>query len=161
MNKTWYVFRHALATKSASGYGDQILTAGILPEAVEPIKKMAIFLNPIGPSRNFTSEILRCRQTADIITGITKKPFIPDLRLNEYYLEDFAHLSHRINKFLRETSTNNEPNIVICTHGAVIAGMKHYLLGGTFAETDLYDYPACGELVCIENKNYSIKNFNV
>lgn len=161
MNKTWYIFRHALATYSTIGYGAQILTASILPEAIVPIKKMAAFLNTVQPSANFTSEILRCRQTAKIITGITEKPFTHDARLNEYYEEQFDQLSHRVTQFIKEISEHKEVNILVCTHGAVLAGIKHFLIDRTFKKTDLYDYPACGELAIIKNKNLLLKNFNV
>lgn len=160
MNHTWYLFRHALATQSTTGYGDQILTANILPEGITPVKKIAEFLNNIGPSANYTSEIIRCRQTVEIVIEITQKIFIPDKRLNEYHEEQFDHLSKRISNFIKEVNEHNQSNIVICTHGSVIAGLRYFLTQGTFKETDVYNYPSCGELVIIENNIISVKDFN-
>jgi broad specificity phosphatase PhoE len=161
MNQTWYLFRHALATYSTTGYGDQILTASILPEAVEPINKIAQYLNSVKPSSNFTSEILRCLQTTVIITGITKQIFINDSRLNEFYKEKFNQFSKRIESFVHDVSQIESPNIIICTHGSVISGIRHFVANGKFNNSDLFKYPACGELLEIVNKKCIIHNFNI
>lgn len=157
---TWYLFRHALATHSTNGYGEQILTAKILPEAIPPIKKMAAYLTHIPDSFNLSSELTRCVQTAQIITKITGKKFITDPRLNEYYQNTFAEFKDRVIDFLQSLNQNNSAQILICTHGAVIAAIKHLLLSGNFFQSQLNDYPECGQLLIIKNKKTKLLDFN-
>jgi broad specificity phosphatase PhoE len=161
MISTWYLFRHALATYSKNGYGDQILTAPILQAEVKPIESMAEYLKNTGNSLNYSSELLRCRQTTEIISGITQKKFLFDKRLNEYYKDSFIGFRDRIANFLKKGIKNTQTaNILICTHGSVIAGIKHFITDGDFLEDDLYDYPLCGELIIIKNKQIQQINFN-
>jgi broad specificity phosphatase PhoE len=161
MIKTWYLFRHALSTRSVNGYGDKILTAEILPEEIKPIEKMAKYLNRVEESINYRSDIIRCRQTAEIISKITGKKFIPDNRLNEYYDENFDHVSTRIKQFIGEVDKIKQPNILVCSHGAIIAGIKKILLNEKFYESDLMDYPNCGELLIINGNKISNIDFNI
>ena len=157
---TWYIFRHALAIHGKNHYGDQILTAKILKSAIPSIEKMARYLTKIPSSLNFTSEIIRCVQTAAIVTRITGKEFITDIRLNEYYRESFAGLKERVNSWIKDMRGRKTTAVLICTHGAVVAGIKHLLIDGDFSEAQLLDYPNCGELLVIKN-DFRIINFNV
>ena len=161
MKRNWYIFRHSLATLSKTGYGDQILTASILPEYTEPIKKMAQFLKDISPSANFSSEILRCRQTTAIISDITNKQFTTDQRLNEFNEETFNDLKNRVKNFLESLEKDRSENILICTHGAIAAGLKHFILENAFLEEDINDYPSCGQLLIIKNNQPEYLDFNI
>jgi broad specificity phosphatase PhoE len=157
---TWYLFRHGLATHSTTGYGDTILTASILPESIEPTQNIAHRLLTIGPSIQFSSSILRCIQTTDIISNIIHKPFTQDKRLNEYYQDTFETFSKRILNFVTDMEHTSAQNIIVCTHGSVIAGIHHYVVDGTFLEKNLYEYPECGELLIIHKGVVTIENFN-
>lgn len=157
---TWYLFRHALATYSTQGYGEEILTASILPEAIPSIEKLAQHLNSVSKSLNLRSELARCEQTTDIITKITGKVFVPDKRLNEFYRETYDALRKRIWNFVDEMFQTKRENLLLCTHGIVIAAIKHILLAGDFSEKHLLDYPACGELLIIKDKKEEVISFN-
>jgi len=159
-NKNLYLFRHSLATKSTRGYGKKILSADILPEGIASIKKLALFLKDITDTEFFSSKIKRCRQTTKIITKITHKKFQFDRRLNEYYHERFSDFKNRVKDFLESLVTSDHQNIVVCTHGMVIAGIKHFILENKFIWKNKLDYPQTGELVILENKTIRLINFN-
>lgn len=161
MKRNYYIFRHSLATLSKEGYGNKILTATILPDYTEPIKKMAQYLKDIKESANFSSEILRCKQTTAIITEIISKEFKTDSRLNEFYNETFEELSLRVQDFVEVIEKTKAENILICTHGAIAAALKHIITEGSFSEEDLLDYPNCGELLIVKNNKTSSIDFNL
>lgn len=146
---TWYLFRHALATENKGGYGDEILSAKILPVGIPPTERMAEYIQHLPKSVNWSSELLRSQQTTNIITKITGRTFVSDARLNEYYNETFEAFRKRIASWLDEMIARNPSVVLVCTHGAVIAGLKHLLLEGEFLESQALDYPKCGELLVI------------
>ncbi|MBI2074742.1 MAG: histidine phosphatase family protein [Candidatus Levybacteria bacterium] len=160
-NRNFYIFRHALATHSKSGYGDKIISAEILPEAIAPIEKMANFFKNISSDYNVSSEYLRCRETAEIISEITNKNFIFDSRLNEFHQETFPQFKNKISSFLDDIKKKRYKNILICTHGAVIAGLKNFIVNGDFNANQLFDYSDCGVLEIIENGRVKKINFNL
>jgi broad specificity phosphatase PhoE len=157
---SWYLFRHGLATRNPAGYGKEILTATILPESIQSVEKIAIFLSTVTDSINYCSELKRCVQTAGIITRLTGKKFRLDSRMNEYHRESFSVFKLKLHLFLDEITSQNPQNIIICTHGAVIAGLKHLLMHAIFSESDLLDYPQCGQLLILQDKRIEIKDFN-
>lgn len=159
-NKTLYLFRHALATKSLFGYGDKILTAEILPEGKPPIERMADFLKTVPSDFNVCSEITRCQQTAGIVTEKTGKQFTLDKRLNEYYKESFGQLRDRVKDFLRDIEATKHKDILICTHGAVVTAIKNLILKNKFTMFQLYDYPKTGVLLIINGKHIEELDFN-
>ncbi len=153
MDKNFYLFRHALATKSARGYGRKILTAEILAEGIPSIKNLAEYLKNIHDSIYFSSDVLRCRQTTEIIIRYIHKKPIYDKRLNEFYRETFTSFKERVKEFLREISKSRSKNIFICTHGIVIASFKHFLLENKFTFNNRHDFPKVGELLIIKNNS--------
>lgn len=157
---TWYLFRHALATYDKKGYGDQILTAAILKHEVAPIEKMATYLQKVKDSINVSSTLLRCKQTIDIISRGSGKIFITDKRLNEYYSESFEEFHQRVTQWVHDIGKIQPSAVLVCSHGAVIAGIKHTLLYGDFRENDIRDYPDCGQLLIIKHKSTKLVNFN-
>jgi len=60
---------------------------------------------------------------------------------------------------LEEALLVKEKNIIICTHGSVIAAMIHLIIKGEFVFRDRLDYPKEGELVVIKG-NREIKNIS-
>ena len=160
-SKTFYLVRHGIATHSTHGYGKRKLIAPILPEAVPIIKRLATSLKDIKNSCNVSSEIIRCRETSALISNSTGKQFSYDKRLNEEYHETIGEIRTRIQNFLNDMEKRPETNIIICTHGAIIAGIKHLLLEGKFMTKHLVDYPQTGTVLIIEGKSTRIENFNL
>lgn len=160
MNKTFYIFRHGLSTKSLFGYGDKIVTAELLPEGRPPIEKMAKYLKKINTDFNVRSEFIRCQQTAEVVTKETNKQFLTDKRLNEYNEESFTELRSRAKKFLQDIEKSECKNILICTHGAVIAALKNLILKDKFTIFQLYDYPKTGVLIKIKDNKIEEFDFN-
>ncbi|QQG40718.1 MAG: histidine phosphatase family protein [Candidatus Levyibacteriota bacterium] len=160
MNKTFYIFRHGLSTKSLFGYGDKIVTAELLPEGKPPIKKMGKYLKNVSTDFCVRSEFIRCQQTSDIIAKATNKKFINDKRLNEYNDETFDNLRDRTKDFLENIEKSNYKDILICTHGAVIAALKNLILKNKFTIFQLYDYPKTGMLLIIKEGKIEEIDFN-
>lgn len=166
------IFRHGIATHSKTGYGDQIMTAGLLPEAYPVIERIAKHLAPIRSQLNFSSEVLRCRQTAEIVTKHAGKFFRFDSRLNEYHLETFEQLTARVRSILEDLITdadylaeekalpNGSATLMLCTHGAVIAALKHLLLENEFLPKDELDYTMPGQLLEVFGKTSTVIDFN-
>ena len=166
------IFRHGLATKSTTGYGEEIMSAPLLDEAIPVMEKLAEFLKTEVGDFQYSSEMLRCRQTAEIVTRVTGKEFSFDARLNEYNQEPFLQFADRVNDFLEDiiekadrfkqqrVGTQEPVTIWICTHGAVVAGLKHLLMEGTFSQEYQLDYTQPGELLEIWKKNIQLHIFN-
>jgi len=166
------IFRHGLATHSPNGYGDEILTAGLLDEGIPAIEKLAQFLKGVAGDFRYSSEVPRCRQTAAIVTKITGKDFTFDARLNEYHQEPFLQFVERVENFLEDiiekadryktqrVNTQEPVTIWLCTHGAVIAAAKHLLLEGEHTQENELDYTQPGELLEIWKKNIQLHIFN-
>ena len=159
MIPTWYLIRHALATRSTSGYGSDILTASILPDTIPAIQNISRYLLTITESVQYSSELLRCRQTAAIIESVTEKKFIYDPRQNEYIehsdthaIEEFVDFKKRIISFVHTTLQTESSHIIIVTHGAVIAAITHILTNGDFSKNTLLDYSPCGTLRTIRDQ---------
>ena len=161
MTQTWYLFRHALATLNLDGYGDEILTASILPDYKKPIEKIGLHLKKtVNNAHFYTSPVIRCLQTSDIIKKYTGFDYVVDDKLTEYHNETFPNLSDRINNFLTKSNKSNCTNIIVCTHGTVIAGLKNLITDNKFNKNQILDYPACGELLIIKERKIQLVNFN-
>lgn len=168
----FFIFRHGMATRSPDGYGDQILTATLLDEGIPAIEKLAEYLKGISSDFQYSSELPRCRQTAEIVTKSTGKKFSFDARLNEYHQEPFLQFTDRVDDFLEDIveqadriclkrDCSTEPaTIWICTHGAVVACLKHLLLEGTHVQENQLDYTQPGEIIEIWKKSIQLHIFN-
>ncbi len=151
--KTYYIFRHGdtFATKTGEDYGDQILSAPILPESKVYLEKLAYYLKPISDVYCLSSDILRCCQTATIVGDIMQQNFVIDTRLKEFHMETLDDFINRIEEFVADMELHPHNNIVICTHGACIGALKHLLLTNEITEESLLDYPDPGVLTIITN----------
>ncbi len=161
MSQIFYIFRHAQSIPLGEEYGSRVLTAEVIPEFLPPIRRMADFLKTVPTDVQYSSEVLRCRQTAAIVTEMTGKHFTFDARLNEYNQETFEHFTERVRNFLDEVQRGSSSSILICTHGAVIAALKNFLLKNEFTKEELLDYPDSGILLEIKNGHITKKDFNV
>lgn len=140
-NSKFYLFRHGLAVKPGHDYKDTIVTASLLPEGKADVIKLANKFKKIDTDLNICSEYLRCQQTAAIVTQITGKKFITDPRVNEFHPRNFTKFKNRIQNFLNDVQSQNKKNILISTHGAVIAAITHLLKEGDFKPKHELDYP--------------------
>ncbi len=160
-NKTFYIFRHALATHSKHGYGKGRFTTGILPEGVPATERMATHLKKVGESANISSEVIRCRETSEIIARIAGKEFTFDKRLNESgFTETIDGVRERAQDFLNDVCHFPQSDILICSHGKIVAALKNLLIHDKFVTKDLYDYPLTGELLVIKDGKIKTLNFN-
>lgn len=165
MSKTFYIFRHGITYFSKKGlpYGDKQLTAEILPEGVQAIERMAEHLGSLPIDHFYSSELLRCTQTAHIVSRVTHIPFETDARLNELTSiapESFNDSKERVEHFLKMVEESPDTSIAICTHGAIIAALKHLLTTGSYNLFNLMDYPKSGVLLTVEGKTVTSKDFN-
>lgn len=159
--KIFYLVRHALATHSRHGYGKRRFTAPILLVGIPAIQKLASLLKNVEESVNISSEIIRCRETSAIITQVSGKKFLFDSRLNEGgYTETVKEIEKRVKSFINDIVLLPQRNIIICTHGKIIAAIKHLVLDGAYLAKDTYDYSQTGELMIIKGKAMRTINFN-
>lgn len=159
--KHWYIFRHGLATHSKNGYGDKILTAEVLPEGIPPVQRIGQYLTLMPYDYGARSEFLRCQQTAAIVTEITGRAFTPDTRLNEQYQEPFESVRDRVRAFVDDMNASEHTHIWVCTHGVVIAALKHLITRGDFARSDENDYIQPGEVLLIRDGQTEVVKFEV
>lgn len=162
--KTYYIFRHGetFATKAGTGYGVRVFSAPILPEAHAALERMGAYLAQVENSYNISSEILRCRQTVEIISEKSGKSFVFDKRLNEFFLESFGHFKKRLQSVLADIEKQTAENILICTHGAGISGLISLLTPKKDmpAAFDIFHYPMPGVLTIIKGETIQEVNFN-
>ncbi len=157
----YYILRHGMAVRPEVGYGNRVLTAELLPEGIPPIQRLAQYLTYVDTDYQVCSEVLRCRQTAAIVTEATGKQFVIDPRLKEYYQETFDDLCDRAKSFCDEIQRSEYRNVLICTHGAVIAALRHYLTDGYFNRRHELDYTQTGQLLVInDDKSIDVLDFN-
>lgn len=159
MDKTFYIFRHGLATHSKYGYGKKIVTAPLLAEGTSAIEKMAAYFKSVPKSVNYSSEFLRCRQTVEIISLASQKKFIFDSRLNEQHHETFSDVRVRAVEFLT-TISPDASHILICSHGGIVAALKHLITDKKHLWKYRHDYPKTGELLVINSGLIKKISFN-
>ncbi|MDO8429051.1 MAG: histidine phosphatase family protein [Candidatus Daviesbacteria bacterium] len=157
---TFYIFRHGetFVTRDRVGYGPNILDAPILEEGKEALLRLAVYLKGIKSDFAVSSEILRCRQTVEIVSKISGKKFEFDSRLNEFSLnelnnETFEVFLSRVQSFMNEVKAKKYDSVLICTHGAVIAVLKHLITTGVVSMEDIPDYPNPGILMIIKDQS--------
>jgi len=165
-SNTYYLFRHALATHESS-YGDRILTATILPEGRPSIERMAVFIKEqkeLASSINFVSPVVRCQETAAIISKVTGKKFVTDERLTEFrginHEETASDISLLCQSFLNEMENQQTQHVLVCTHGTAMAAFKHIFFNQPYSEEDIHDFPNNGVLWIFHNGSLKSHDFN-
>lgn len=141
-------------------YGDKQYEAEVLPEGIEPIKRLGNYLKFTKTDFHYTSEIMRCLQTAQIVSGITGKQFEQNSLLNEYLEDSFDEFKARVKRFVDRANEETNKTFLICTHGAVISALKHLNIFGQYEEPDLMDFPVPGTLMILNNTGSEIVDFN-
>ncbi len=162
MSKTYYIFRHGetFATKRNTGYGFKVYTAGILEEGRSVIEKLGEYLKDKQIDFAVSSPVLRCRESAEIVGKIIDKEFVIDKRIREFFLETFWHLKRRVVSFVKEIEASEQENILICTHGAIMAALRDILIEGGFHARHLNLYPKPGILLVIKENQIQQIDFN-
>lgn len=160
--KTYLIFRHGetFATKAKSWYWHRIYSAPILEEGKPAIIKLGQYLKDIPTDFNVCSPFLRCRQTAEIVTGLTGKKFELDSRIREYSFEFPYYLKKRVLNFLTEMEASDKKTILICTHAIIIELIIQYLTKGKLSLRERLAAPLPGVLTIIKNKQLKEINFN-
>ena len=133
----------------------------ILPESRKSLEKIGEYLKKVHTDANFTSPFLRCKESAEIVHEVSGKVFRIDPRISE--LEGkiiFDKFEHDVKSFLDYLNKQKYSSVAICTHGAVIAAIKHLALGGSFHIYQVWDYPNTGNLVIIKNGRLETFDFN-
>lgn len=163
MEKTYYIFRHGetFATLGKRWYWNKIYSAPILEEGKPSIIRLAEYLKKIPSDYNVSSPYLRCRQTTEMITGITKKKFVLDVRIREYAFELPWLFKKRILRFINDMENSNHEVIMICTHAIVIESLIQYLLNGHISMRERLIAPLPGVLTVIKDNKISEINFNI
>jgi broad specificity phosphatase PhoE len=167
---TYYIFRHG-NTKNTEGIGSlkHLTTNGggpvnlpILPKSKYALENIGKYLVKIPTDANFTSPYLRCQESSKIVSNVSEKKFIVDGRIRELTrsISGFAGFKSRVKEFLEEIETKKYSSVLICTHGAVIAAIKHLVTRGKFNYFQGMDFPPPGNLMIIKGKKVEIINFN-
>jgi broad specificity phosphatase PhoE len=159
-----YIFRHAETyfSKHDIPYGEMMESAEILPEGIPAVESLAKYLQGVETDANFSSPYIRCRQTIEIIEGVTEKKFLFDEKLKDWdsRKETLGKMISRIKNFYAELARSNYQNIAICTHGYPINALIALAKKGRVKSSDLYHYPQPGVLVIIKNKEVNYVDFN-
>ncbi len=149
---TYYIFRHGIAKlDSSQSYGDKARTQGLLPEAEPGVKALADYLGQFEAEAGFRSPVLRCQQTAAKVSETTGLEFAVDERITEDYQEEFPEVEARVRDFFEELQDAQLSSVMICTHGIVVAGLKHLLLDGAFLSHQTSDFPPQAGLIIIRD----------
>lgn len=162
MKNNYYIFRHGetFSTRDKVPYGDKQYEAEVLPEGIEPIKRLANYLAYTKTDYHITSELIRCLQTSQIVTQITGKKFEQNPLLNEYLEDAFDEFKERMKTLVASLEEEHGRTYLICTHGAVISALKHLIIYGEYEEQNLMDFPVPGTLMIINNTGSEIVDFN-
>lgn len=158
----YYIFRHGetFSTRDKVPYGDKQFEAQLLPEYHEPIKRIGKYLRYTHSDYNFTSELLRCIQTSQIVSQETGKEFIKEPLLNEYTENTFEDFKKRMVALVEKLESRSGASYLICTHGAVISALKHLIIYNDYSLDNLMDFPRPGTLMLINNAGSEILDFN-
>jgi len=167
----FYIFRHGNTVNTEVGgilsklnirIGGGSATLPILPIGVPALEKIGGYLKNVPTDADFTSPFARCVESSNIVGKITGRKYVPDERIREYdgTRKDFSSFRERIDDFLDEIDKKNYSAVSICTHGAVIAAIKHLKLRQKFHYVQALDFPRPGNLVIIKGGRIETLNFN-
>lgn len=160
-----FIFRHGETFETKNGslpYGPRVESAQILPEAIPVIKRLGKYLKNIKTDTNYTSPYLRCIQTVEIVTEVSKKVFLVEDRLSEYRpeKETLDELIARVEEFFKYLKSQKLDSAAICTHGFPISVLTQLATKGFVRKHEMENYPKPGELTIIKNCKKGIVDFN-
>ena len=164
----YYIFRHGDTTQSSKRLigifrNSNSFDLPVLPKGIPALEKIGKYLKDVPTQKNFVSPFIRCIDSAKIVSRISGKKFIIDDRIRELENngEKFTNFRSRVGDFITDLEKNNYSAISICTHGAVIAALKHLLTNGKFCFFQIIDYPDPGNLTIIKNGKIEKIYFNL
>ena len=164
----FYIFRHGDTIETGNfllkifGRHHDSHTISILSKGKLSLLKIGKYLKGVKISRGYSSPYLRCRESINIVGKESGIKFVTDDRLNELEGggENFKQFEERVKSFLNEIKKKKYQNIVICTHGAVMAAIKHLETNGKFNRFQIFDYPEPGKLEIIKESIVKTIDFN-
>jgi broad specificity phosphatase PhoE len=163
----FFIFRHGDTKDSGNllagliGHMNDSHSLPILPKGIPALERIGKYLKDIPTDADFCSPYMRCTDSAKIAGTLAKKSYLPDKRIGEFeHDENFSSLLTRVKSFLSEIDKKNYSAVSICTHGAVIAAIKHLKTNGKFLFFQVLDYPMPGNLIIIKNGKVEDLNFN-
>lgn len=162
MAKTYYIIRHGetFATINHRGYGFKVYSAPILESGIPTLERVGQYLKDKPIDFAIRSPLKRCAQTAEILTKQGNPEFVADRRLTEFFLQTFWQLKRRLTSLITDLEASPHEHILICTHGAIIAGLISLLTTKKFNFTQTFSYPDPGILTIITNTHIEQINFN-
>jgi len=162
LKNSYYIFRHGetFSTRDGTPYGERQFEAEILPQGVPAIKRLAEKLKDRHFDYYYTSELLRCLQTSQIVASVLGVEFEKNKLLNEMLEPGFVEFRNRVKTLVAKMEEEEYKAYLLCTHGAVISALKHLLVFGKYEEENLLDYPIPGTLMVINRSGSEILDFN-
>ena len=161
----FFIFRHGETyfSKFDVSYGDMFESAKILPEGIPTIERLGKYLKNVETNANFSSPLVRCKQTVNIIEKISGKKFVYEGRLKDFYQgkESIENMIKRISGFYKELIKEKYKSVAICSHGYPINVLSALATKGEVKNSDLFNYPLPGVLVVIKNKKKEYLDFNI
>ena len=162
----FYIFRHGDTVNSKNSLDKLVIKKDtrnlpILPESHNALEKIGKFLKSVHTDADFCSPYLRCRESVKIVEKFSGKNYSFDSRIEE--LEGriiFSDFQKRIKSFLNEIKAKKYSAVSICTHGAIIAAIKHMETASKFYFFQVFDYPEPGNLIIIKEGKIKKINFN-
>ncbi len=148
----WYVFRHGetFYTRDGVNYGDKQLTISILDEGVPALMRMGEYLKKENISEWYSSPFKRCVDSMKVVKEVAGGGYKTDERMGEFYKKDWGQFVEGIREFLGEIEKKGIEKVGVCTHGAVLAGIRHLLIEGVFEREQMHEHPDPGVLWIIE-----------
>ena len=140
-------------------YGPRHFSARIDTGSVDDIKKIGTWLQTKPLDLIMTSEYLRCRETAEIITEIINKEYTLDNRLNSIFFETPWQVKKRVVRFLEDRERSEQNHIAICTHGYIIAVLQSLLLNKKLTLIDTFKQIQPGVLLVLSRGKMEIRIF--
>jgi len=141
-------------------YGIKHFSARTLPTGFQATEKIGKYLKNKSIDLCVSSQYLRCRETAAIVSKHIHKDFIYDKRLNSYFIETPWHFRKRLQNFLNTIENADYQSVAICTHGLVLSVLVSLLTEKHFTLKDIFSPPLPGELLVIKNGQVEVISFN-
>lgn len=162
VSPTYYIVRHGhtFATKLNVPYGSFVFSAKLLPESYPALHSIGKYLQKTHFDYFCSSEISRCRETASILEQELHITYETTPRLNEFANESIHELADRVRSFLAYTKKQQYTSILIVTHGAVIACLKHLVLHDSFSLLQLSDYSGPETLAVLSKDSWKVMDFS-
>jgi broad specificity phosphatase PhoE len=155
-----FVFRHGetFSTRDRVGYGDR-QNEGILSEGKEAVERIAEYLKEQKIERWYSSPFKRCIETMDLVMKTVEEKYVTDERLGEFYKKDWDLFVEGIREFIKEIRESGVKKVGVCTHGAVIAGIKFLWFDKEFFWENVHLYPDPGIVLVMDEYGLIEKNF--